>query len=466
MTTTKPYHPLYNAMSKEWNEQDLAYFGKKPWTNYCINRHPLESKDEKTSSDACTRFTSRKIYATNPVLVRPPIQKVQNSAQKSGKDADVKTSSEYINDILTTNADGEGLNWYTWLTSEPLAALARNGLVYIGVDLPEAGKDNVTEQDYINGSVPPPKFFHLRANQVVNWIETEGDIKKGQFSALMYKSTITKRNSSGFNDVVKVLVHYTDTQIFTYNLDTGAEEIDVQENSFKFVPFVRAEITLSLIGEAVQYSKAAVELNSLSFQNMRDGYFNILQARGFQIQDSEGKAIPLSADKIVNTPAPEKYLEFIAPETAPEGETREQIKALQEQADISVQQVHSSFAQSIGSGVALKEQGSDAASSVKYMMDILLDKFAVAIHMAMKVVGHPGEVVLIHPENYTFSSEAENIENAEDYRGLAETSPSKEAKKAYTFKANAKIFDGEVLEKVNKADADAIDNEADDIPIL
>jgi len=466
MTTTKPYHPLYNAMSVDWNEQDLAYFGKKPWTNYCIDRHPLESKDKKTSSDACTRYYSRKKFATNPVLVRPPIQKVQNSAQKSGKDADIKTTSDYINDILTTNADGEGLNWYTWLTSEPLAALSRNGLVYIGVDLPATDKEVVTEQDFISGTVPPPKFFHLRAAQVVNWTETEGDIKKGQFSALMYKSTINTENSSGFQDVVEVLVHYTETEIFTYNLSTGAEEIPVQINTFKFVPFVRAEITLSLIGEAVQYSMAAVELNSLSFQNMRDSYFNLLVARGFQIQDSDGKPVPLSADKIVNTPAPEKFLEFIASETAPEGETREQLKALQEQADVSVQQVHSSFAQSIGSGVALKEQGSDAASSVKYMMDILLDKFAVAVHMAMKVVGHPGEVVLIHPENYTFSSEAENIENAEDYRSLAETAPSKEAKKAYTFKANAKIFDGEVLEKVNKADEEAIDNEADDIPII
>jgi len=465
-TLIRKYHPTYNALTDSWKEQDLAYFGGKPWTDFCINRHPLESEAKETSTKACTRYWSRLEYATNPILASAPIQKVQNSAQKSAKDAILKTSSEYINDILKNNADGEGLNWYTWLTSSPLAAEARNGLVYIGVDLPKTDKENVTIQDYTNGTVPPPKFFHLRANQVVNWVETEGDIKKGQFSAFMYFSEMSKKNDQGFMDVVKVLVRWTNDEIITYNASTGAEEAARQVNSFGFVPFVRGDISEPLIKEVVQYSKVAVEINSLSIQNMRDGYFNIPQAIGFELPtDGEGNAVTLNSDRMVNIKDPNGKIAFASPETAPEEETREQLKSLQEQADKSVQQVHSTFAGQIGSGIALKEMSSDAASSVKYMMDILLDKFYVAVHMAMDVVGQAGTVELAHPENYTFSSTADRLDNAEDYRDLASSAPSKEAKKAYTFKANAEVFSGDILEKVNKADEEAIDNEID-VPIL
>lgn len=458
-------HPLYNAFSPEWKEQDLAYTGGRVWRSWCIQRHPLECKEKTTSTEATTRFYSRLFYSTNPVSVFPPIQNVQNSAQKSSSDAELNAGNEYLNTILNFNANGEGLNWYTWIAGEPLASLARNKWVYLGVELPPSDKEGgYNLRDYEEGTVPPPKMIFLSAAQVVNWRETEGDIKNGQFSALRYKSSIVELDpKTNFDKVTAVEIVITADELRYYDGKTGSEiESKREVNTLGFVPFVRAEISSSLIGDAVQYSKQAVELDSLATSNMRDGYFNIIQALGFKMSatSADGEPMTLSADRLVETPAPDQKIEFASPNTAPEAETREKIKALQEHSDISVQQAHSNFAKqgaSIGSGVAYKELSNDQASSVKYMMDNLLDKFAICVFYAQKMTGLGGDIELSKPSDYTFTSESDSIDNAMNYQDLTTGAISKESKKAYNRKANAQVFEGEELKKVNEADDQAID---------
>ena len=455
-------HKEYEAKCYDWNEQDLAIAGKRVWTDYCINRHHLESALEITTSGCSTRYYARLFYADNQVPVGPPIQKVQSSAQGSTGDFTIKVSDKYLQNILDNDINGEGLGSYNWLTSQPLQRLAGNGKVWMGIVVPPLPEDmsSVSRSDMENGKVKPPKWFTLKAHDVLDWVEKDGDIKDGQFSKILYKATYPKMNmDTGFIDYVDSVVLYGEDEIITFS-DTGKEEYSREVNTLGFVPIVAADIGDSLISDAVQYSKKAVEISSLSMSNIRDSYFNIIQALGFKL--SETGETTLNSDTLIQTPLPENKIEFVSPNSAPEVETREQIKALQEKLDNSVQQAHTNYSTSIGSGVALKEQGSHQAASVKFIMDMLLEKFRVTVYYAQKAIGLTGDVVMGVPETYQFESTSEKLEQAEVLDMLIGTAFSNESKKAINAQKLTKLFtNSELREILIKADNEAIDKAAE-----
>lgn len=444
-----------------WNEQDLAIRGKQAWTDYCIHQHYLESNLPYTSSGCETKYYARRFYADNQVPVSPPIKKVQSSAQSSAGEFSVKVADDYLQNILNNDVDGNGLSAYNWLTSKPLERLTGNGRVWIGIHLPATNKDDISNADLQNGEVLPPRWFTLKASDVLDWVEKEGDIKNGQFSQVLYKATYPEVNAiTGFVTYHEAIILYKEDEIITYN-ESGRKELDRQENSLGIVPIALADIEESLIGEGVQYSKKAVEISSLSMCNIRDSYFNIPQALGFKL--AETGATTLNSDTLIQTPEAANKIEFASPNTAPEGETREQIKALQEKLDNSVQQAHTNYSTSgatIGSGVALKEQGSHQAASVKFIMDMLLEKFKVTIYFAQKGLNLNQEVALVMPENYQFESETDKIDSAEALDALVSTALSKESKKAINAKKLEKLFpDSEFRSQLIEADNAAIDAE-------
>jgi hypothetical protein len=194
---------------------------------------------------------------------------------------------------------------------------------------------------------------------------------------------------------------------------------------------------------------------------MRDSYFNIPQALGFTL--AETGVTTLNSDTLIQTPLAENKIEFASPNVAPETETREQIKALQEKLDNSVQQAHTNYSTSgatIGSGVALKEQGSHQAASVKFIMDMLLEKFRVTVLYAQRGLGITQEVEIKLPQNYQFESDADKIDSAEALDALAQSALSKESKKAINAKKLEKLFsDAEFRKTLIDADNAAIDAE-------
>jgi len=200
--------------------------------------------------------------------------------------------------------------------------------------------------------------------------------------------------------------------------------------------------------------------------NIRDSYFSIPQALGFKLSDTG--AATLNADTLIETPDASNKIEFASPDTAPEQETREQIQSLMQKLDNSVQQAHTNYASSastIGSGVALKEQGSHQSASVKFMMDTLLEKFRVTVYYAQKALGKDGEVIVVFPQSYQFESEADKLEGAEILDTLATTAYSAESKKAINAKKLRKLFsNSEFREKLIKADNEAIDKEIKSTP--
>jgi len=460
-------HEIYKAKSYDWQEQDLAVKGGRGWTEYAIKQHYLESSNKTTSSGCDTRYYARQFYADNQVPCSPPIQKVQSSAQGSAGEFSIKVGDSYLQNILDTDITGEGLSSYNWLTSKPLEKEATNGLVWLGIEVPPAPKNEdgspktISNADLQNGVVKPPKWFILEAGMVYDWVEKEGDIKDGQFSQILFGARFPQLNAeTGFIDMVKAVTLYTEEAITIYN-ETGDKILSQEENLLKMVPIVRADIGGSLINEGVQYSKKAVEFSSLSTSNRRDGYFNIIQALGFKMSDTETKT--LNADTMVETPTAENKIIFSAPDTAPESDTREEIDNLQRKLDSSVQQAHTNYSQSasIGSGVALKEQGSHQSASVKFMMDTLLEKFRVTVYYAQKALGKDGEVIVAFPQSYAFESEADKLDGAEILDTLTATAYSKESKKAINAKKLMKLFsNAEFREKLIKADNDAIDKEA------
>lgn len=448
-------------------EQDKAVSGGYDWTDYCIHQHHLETAERYTSSMCETRLYSRQFYATNPVPVAPPIQKVQSSAQASASGFSLKVGNKYLQKLINEDVNGEGLGAYNWATGCPLERLAANGCVWLGLKLPAVpeGMEVVSSADMMRGTVAPPCWFYLKASDVLDWVEKDGDIRKGQFERVMYKATYSERNAvTGFTDIVDAVVLYTEEEIITYN-HTGRKVLAQEPNTLGFVPIVRADVGDSLIAEGVQYSKIAVELDSQSTQNMRDGYFNIIVARGFQMmeQDQDGnmRAVTISSNKIVQTPESDKYLEFVSPDATPEVETREKIKALQSQLDSSVQQAHSNFSQSgatLGSGVAYKEIGSYQAASVKFVMDTLLEKFRVTVYYAQKALGFEGEILMSNPEDYQFENEGDKLDQAETLDALSQTARSKDSEKAINALKIKKLFaDASMREELIKADNVAID---------
>jgi hypothetical protein len=292
----------------------------------------------------------------------------------------------------------------------------------------------------------------------------DGAAEKGQFSQLLYKATFPEVDpATGFIKHCEAVVLYTEEEIITYS-ESGRKIYSQEPNTLGYIPIWEACIGESLIGEGVQYSKLAVELESLATSNMRDGYFNIIQALGFDMP--EGQA--LNADTLVTTPEANNKIEFAAPNTAPEVETREKIKALQEQFENSVQQAHSNFSRggaTIGSGVAYKEMGSQQAQSVKYIMDTLLEKFKVTLECAIEAVGQSGEMEYKIPDSYEFVSEDNKIEQAEALEALTATALSPESKKAINQKKLEKLFpDSELRKILVEADNAAIEGGADSIP--
>jgi hypothetical protein len=372
-----------------------------------------------------------------------------------------------LQNILDTDIAGEGLSAYNWLTSLPLEKEATNGLVWLGLEVPPAPLNDdgtprtISNADLQNGTVKPPKWFILNASMVYDWVEKEGDIKDGQFSQILYGATFPQMNvETGFIDMIKSVTLYTEESITIYN-EAGDKILSQEENLLKMVPIVLADIGGSLVNEGVQYSKKAVEFSSLSTSNRRDGYFNIIQALGFKMSQTGSET--LNADSIVETPAAENKIAFAAPDTATESDTRDEIDNLQQKLDSSVQQAHTNYSQSasIGSGVALKEQGSHQSASVKFMMDMLLEKFRVTVYYAQKALGKTGDVLMVMPQSYQFESEADKLEGAESLDLLASTAYSKESKKAINAKKLMKLFtNAEFREELIKADNDAIDKEA------
>lgn len=459
-------NPRWKDNNFDWNEQDLAIRGKRDWSQYCINLHYLESPNQVTSNGICkTRHYARLFYAANPVPVRPAIQNVQTSAQASAGDFKIKApKSDYIQDILDNNVDGEGLSSYNWLTAKPLEKLCGNGLVWLGVSLPALpdGMETVSAADYMQGRVGAPRWFKLNAIDVYDWVEKEGDIEDGQFSMVLYRATYPMPNKdTGFIDHEEAIILYTETEIITYS-KSGRKILNQEANTLGFVPIVSADITESLVGEGVQYSKQAVEIDSLALSNMRDGYFSIPVARGFKVEGS------LSADDLVETNDAAQTIEFATPGTAPEAETRAKIESQQRQFENSVQQAHSNFSRegaTIGSGAAYKELGSKQAQSVEYIMDMLLEKFKVTVLYAMKATGQDGEIEMAMPSSYEFTSEDSKLDQAETLDSLTQTAISKDSKKAINAKKLEKLFqDSEFRQKLIEADNDAIDSGADSIP--
>ena len=461
-------HPLYEANKADWNMQDLAFIGGRTWTDFAITQHTFEDPTATSNTGADSCYDQRQYYAANPVSIKPPIEKVQSSAQASSGQAALTVGTgggaDYFQAVLDKNANGEGLGWYSWLVGSPLTGLTLNSKVLIMVVLPPLpeGVEEVQLSDLLDGTIAPPKFAVLPASSVVQWTESEGDIRNGQFTDIMYKSAVWEADGdTGFFKQVPVFIRYTPTTITTYNQDGKPRSTEV--NSAGFVPIVSAEIGGSLVGEGVQYSKQAVELDSLATQNMRDGYFNILVLTGSAMPVAEGEKRPtLSSSTAFNIPENAK-LNFISPDSTPESETREKILALQNQLDTTVQQAHSNFAKtgaSVGSGVAYKELGSYQAASVKFQMDILLEKFSVVVFYAQKMLGLDGEIVLKKPEDYSFEAEGDKIEQAIDLEALAASASSKESKKAINAKKLEKLFpDDAIRAELIKADNAAIDEE-------
>ena len=445
-----------------WMEQDLAVCGGKAWTDHAIHLHYLESSLLYTSQGCETRHYARRFYATNAVPVRPAIQKVQNSAQASQGDYSLNVGNEYMQNILDTDIDGAGNSSYNWITGKPLEKACANSKVFIGFKIPPAEQATVTVADYNMGRVKPPCWFYLCARDVYNCVEKDGPIEDGQFSQILYSATYPEIDpTTGFVKHCPAVVLYTEEEIITYS-ESGRKVLNREPNTLGYVPIWEVNIGESLIGEGVQYSKLAVELESLATSNMRDGYFNIIQSLGFEVDG------PLNADTLVITPESDNKIEFAAPNTAPEVETREKIKALQEQFENSVQQAHSNFSRggaTIGSGVAYKEMGSQQAQSVKFIMDTLLEKFCVSVKCAMKAIGQMGEIEFKKPMSYEFVSEDNKIEQAEALEALTSTALSPESKKAINSKKLEKLFpDAEFRKILIEADNAAIDGGADSIP--
>ena len=466
----KSRHPKYEKNNYLWRQQELALEGGHVWINECLTRHPYESANRITPNQCLERFENRKRIATNPVQVLPAVQKVQSSAQGSASGFDIKVDDEYIHEIISEDIDGNGSSAFSWLTNKPLFYGAGNGLVYLGIEVPAIPPDmeTVTQADMRNGRVAPPKWFYLKASDVLNWVEKDGDIYDGQFSRLMYKTSYPVMNSeTGFYDFQDAIVLYTDTEIITYN-DTGRKILNHEENSLGFVPIVSVDLGQSLINEGVDFSRTAIEINSYSLQNQIDSFFNFIVARGFKMQstDEEGntQVVHLASGKVVSTPEKDNFLEFISPDSAVASETREQINALQNQLDSSVQQAHTNFARSgatLGSGVAYKELGSYQAQSVKYIMDSLLDKFKVTVYYALSAISKSDAVVeMKKPESYNFETQAEAIDQAEALDALSSTALSKESKKAINaLKIKKLVSDSELRGVIIDADNDAIDSE-------
>ena len=462
-------HKRWEANQYDWHEQDLAVKGKREWSTYCIHQHYFESPLQYTQSGCETRYYARQFYADNPVPIAPPIQKVKSSAQGSSGDFVLKVEADYLQAILDNDVNGEGLSAYDWITSEPLQKLTTNGVVWLGLIIPPFDQNRaVTLADYQNKTVNPPKWFCLKASDVLDWVEKEGDIENGQFSRVLYKASFPVRDeSTGFFKDEEAVVLYTETEIITYN-ETGRKVLAREENSLGFIPIVRADIGESLIGEGVQYSKKAVELSSLSMSNQRDTFFNLPMALGFKmerenLETGQIERVSLNSDTLIETDDPSHKIEFASPSPAVASETTAQIESLQKKLDASVQQAHTNYstsASSIGSGVALKEQGSHQASSVRYIMDTLLSKFKVTVIYAQEALGLMGEIMMNKPSSYQFESEESKLDSAEILDALASSALSKESKKAINAKKLEKLFnDATLREELIKADNDAIDAE-------
>ena len=456
----KSRHVEYAANVYDWTEQDLAIKGKRLWTDYCINRHYLESADPFTSSGCDTKYYARRFYADDPVPVGPPIQKVQSSAQGSAGEFSIKVSSDYLQNIINTDVNGEGIGAYNWLTSTPLERLAGNGRVWMGIVVPPLPEEmtSPSKADLENGSILPPKWFTLKASDVLDWVEKEGDIKSGQYSQVLYKATFPEIDpDTTFIKHTPSVVLYTEEKIITFS-ESGRKILKEEVNTLGMVPIVSGDVGDSLIGKGVQYSKKAIEMSSLSMSNIRDSYFNIPQALGFKLSDTG--VTHLDSDTLVQTPNSDNKIEFASPNTAPEAETREQIKSLQEKLDNSVQQAHTNYSTSIGSGVALKEQGSHQAAAVKFIMDTLLEKFRVTVYYAQKAFGIDTPVEMETPQTYQFESDSEKLSQAEILDDLTGTALSKESKKAINAEKLTRLFSNhELRQKLIKADNEAIDKE-------
>lgn len=453
-------HYQYQRLRHAWVEQDLAYAGQREWTDYCINRHPLETPLPYTLNQAQTRYQSRLFYADNPVKVKTPIDKVQSTAQQSSNDFSITTGDEYLDGVLNGNVDGEGMGVYNWLVGDPLAAQARNGWTYLGVFLPDSEIENPTLADVKAGRVAPPKWFKLDAAQVINWIETEGDTEIiGQFSQILYKTIKTMPGKEGFQISKEVYVLWTTDEVKI--LDDEFKVIETKENPFGFVPIVRVDSD-SLIAGGVQPSKMAVEASSLAFQSLRDQGFNVMVLKGGMTEDE----FQLSSDEMIQIKEDADF-DFKAPSNAPWDATKELLEKLQEELDSSVQQAHQNFARQgsqIGSGVAYQELLSIQGASVGFYMNHLIDKFRVTVVYAMRMLGIEGNLEIKRPENYVFVSETENLEQAERLDLLGRTAPSQFAKEQWNAKKNSKAFSGKLLDEMNAADKAAINNSVNTAP--
>lgn len=458
---------LYKKLNSEWEEQDLAFDGGRPWIENSLSLHywdelQLGNYSDKSKNGSPSRYSARKKYADNEIPVSEPIEKVQSSAQQAMSQYEVKTDNTGVDRALHNDADGNGIDSYTWLTGEPLAALERNGIVYLGVMIPEFEVDEPTVQDIESGTVPDPVFFNINASQVLNWVESKGDIRNnGQFERVLYWAVTSVPDEE--TNYLKEQIVYVDVSRETITLyDDNFENPIERENPLGIVPIVRASIGRSLIKDGVRYSKTAIELGSLSNQNMRDSFFNFLITIGVDVNNNpDGQdGAKISSDSLISLPE-NGDMKFVSPDVSTSAETRERIDDLKKKFEQSVQQAHSNFARqgsTLGSGVAIKEVQNEQAQSVKFAMDTLLAKFKVVIHFALKGVGDAKEdFIMAFPSDYVFRSEKDNAEVALDYATFIDDAPSKETKKILNAKKLSFLLEGKSLQEAIKADNEAID---------